>query len=107
MATPRHSQLVRKPQLTGIEIRVPSEGRTFAALGSLLSDEGVFVATYQAVPNGTEIILELALADGPLHVEGTVTETDTVPGSVGFYVTFDEIAQRDRERLAGRAVATG
>ncbi|MCA9586907.1 MAG: hypothetical protein KC657_16250 [Myxococcales bacterium] len=103
----RSSQLVRKPQLTGMEIRVPSDGRTFAALGSLLTSEGVFVASYQTVSEGTEIILELSLADGPLHVEGTVSSVDTLPGSVGFYVTFDAIADRDRARLDGPRAQTG
>jgi hypothetical protein len=96
----RNSGIVLKPLMVGAEIRVPAEGRAFAALASDVSAEGVFVATFHEVAEDTEVIVELSLPDGPLRAEGVVQRADERRGRVGFSILFEALTPSDAARFA-------
>ena len=96
------SGVVIKPMLMGIEVRVPAAARAFAALAGELSPDGVFVATFHELAPGTEVTVELALADGPLRAEGRVAEaavSDSRGSRTGLLIRFDAMSPSDRARL--------
>ncbi len=89
-----------------VEVQVPHEGRAFAALAGKLAAEGLFVSTFHSVREGTSVLLELTLPDGPLRVHGVVGRPPMV-GAAGFAVAFDALAPEGRARiLAATGLAT-
>ena len=96
--------------LIGVEVRVPAEERSFAALASHLSPDDVFITSFQPMREGTEVIVEIALPDGALRAEGTVTTPPPGRGTAGFVIAFDALAPADRTRLevacGARAIAS-
>jgi len=87
-----------KSSALAVEVRVPHEGRAFAALAGKLGTEGVFVSTFHSVREGTSVVVELTLPDGALLVHGTVARAPIV-GSAGFAVVFDDLPPESRARI--------
>ena len=54
------------------EVTLDSESHVFTGLVRDVSRGGVFVATYQPLPIGTAVLLELSLPDGRIEVHGKV-----------------------------------
>jgi hypothetical protein len=82
--------------MIAVEVMIPAEGRTFAALATHLSPEAVSVQTFQTIPVGGEVIVQIALPDGIAYCEGTIHRAD--PG--GLTITFDAVSPADRARIA-------
>lgn len=80
------------------EVTVPSLGTTFAALARSVRREGVFLPTFHVLEIGTRVVLELALPDGPLVVEGLVAALEP-DGVAGVTVDFVDVDDRDVARL--------
>jgi hypothetical protein len=91
-----------KSSALAVEVRVPHEGRAFAALASKLGTEGVFVSTFHGVREGASVMVELSLPDGPLLVHGTVARAPLV-GAAGFAVVFDDLPPESRARILAAA----
>ena len=91
-----------KASALAVEVKLPAEGRSFAALASKLTVEGVFVSTFHTVREGAAIFVELALPDGNVLVAGRVARPPML-GGAGFLVTFDELSPGDRARIADAA----
>ncbi len=87
-----------KSSALAVEVRVPHEGRAFAALANGLTVEGVFVSTFHSVREGTSVQVELTLPGGALSVHGTVSRAPMV-GGAGFAVVFDDLAPAERARI--------
>jgi hypothetical protein len=86
-------------KMIAVEVMLPTEGRTFAALARDLSPEAVSVQTFHTLPIGTEVIVQIALPDGIARCEGTVQHVE--PGDVT--IAFDAVAPADRARIARAA----
>jgi hypothetical protein len=86
-------------KMIAVEVLLPVEGRTFAALAQHLTPEAVAVQTFHAIPPGTEVVVQIALPDGVARCEGTVQRAD--PGFLT--IAFDAVSPTDRARIA-RAV---
>ncbi len=90
-----------KSTALAVEVRIPAEGRAFAALANQLSLEAVFVSTFHNVREGASVIVELTLPNGTARAEGTVARVcDPKTGAAGFSVAFNRIARQDHERIA-------
>ena len=79
-----------------VEVTLPSEGRTFAALATDLSPEAVSIQTFHPIAVGAEVVVQVALPEGLARCEGTVTGADG--GRVT--IAFDAVAPGDRARIA-------
>jgi hypothetical protein len=91
-----------------VEVKVPLEGRAFAALASRLTVEGVWVSTFHSLREGTAVKVDLCLpsdAGGSLHVQGQVGPKAT-SGGAGFWVGFHDVAPEAMARLHVAAGAT-
>jgi hypothetical protein len=82
-----------------VEVMLPGEGRTFAALANYLTPETVSVQTFQAIPVGTEVIIQIALPDGIAHCEGRVQHAE----GGHLTISFDAVSPVDRARIARAA----
>lgn len=80
------------------EVTVPSLGTTFAALARSVRRDGVFLPTFQVLDAGTRVVLELALPDGPLVVEGLVAASDA-DGDAGIAVDLIDVDDVEAARL--------
>jgi hypothetical protein len=87
-----------KSSALAVEVRIPQEGRAFAALAGKLATEGVFVSTFHGVREGTSVVVELTLPDGALLVHGIVGRAPIV-GAAGFAVVFDDLPPESRARI--------
>jgi hypothetical protein len=87
-----------KSSALAVEVRVPGEGRAFAALAGKLGIEGVFVSTFHGVREGTRVEVELTLPDGALLVHGAVGRAPIV-GAAGFAVVFGDLPPESRARI--------
>jgi hypothetical protein len=99
--------------IVGAEIHVPGDGRSFSALTSDLSPEGVFVSTFHPLADGTLVVVQLTLPGGALRTRGVVSLSarwssswrESTHGSVsvrervGFRVDFEPLAPEDDARL--------
>jgi hypothetical protein len=95
-----------KSSALAVEVRVPQQGRAFAALANKLTVESVFVSTFHTVPEGTSVVVEMPLAgDGPVVVVGQVLRAPMV-GAAGFAVMFHNVSPGDRARILAAAGAT-
>jgi hypothetical protein len=98
-----------KASALAVEVRIPEEGRAFAALAAHLTTGGVFVSTFHAVSRGAHVALEIALPGGEVRATGTVREIADVrasgDGGAGFRVTFDGLRTEDVARIEAFAGA--
>jgi hypothetical protein len=79
------------------EVRVPSEGTWFAALIAGVRPDGLFLSTFQDLPSGIAVIVELSLPDGPVTIDGVVAHHED--DGPGVRVTFDAITEDVRARI--------
>ncbi len=92
----------RRAPAIAVEVRVPAFGIWFAAIAATVRADGMFLSTFQDLPRGTRVELEIAVPGGPpIEVSGIVCD-DPFEG-VGIEVAFDELDIASRDRLEGLA----
>ena len=84
------------------EVSLASDSQFFAGLTGNISKGGLFVATYQPMPIGSAVKMQIALPDGDLQATGVVrwireASSGALPG-VG--VAFDPLDDTSAERIA-------
>lgn len=79
------------------EVRVPSEGTWFAALAASVRPDGLFLSTFQELPAGTSVVVELSLPDGPAIVDGVVAHHEG--DGPGVRVAFESLDDELRARI--------
>ena len=84
------------------EVSLASDSQFFTGLTGNISKGGLFVATYQPVPIGSAVTMQIALPDGELKATGVVrwireATSGALPG-VG--VAFDPLDTASAERIA-------
>lgn len=86
-----------------VEINLASDSQFFSGLAGDISEGGLFVSTYRALPIGSAVDLEFSLpgSDAPLHARGVVRwlreHSTGQPRGVG--IAFDALSEEDRERI--------
>lgn len=85
-----------------VDVGMHSDSHFFTGLSGDLSEGGVFVATYRAVPVGSKLELDLPLPDGTIRVLGVVrwTRPASDDAKPGIGVAFEQLAEEDRKRIA-------
>lgn len=91
----------RRAPAIAVEVRVPAFGTWFAAIAATVRPEGMFLSTFQEVPKGTRVEVQIALPGGPpIDVAGVVSE-HPIEG-VGIDIAFDDLDAASRDRLRDR-----
>lgn len=85
----------RRPQVIAVEARLPKDGSWFAAVAVSLHTDGLVLSTFRELSAGTELILELALPNGALTIDGVVAEHE----QPGMRVAFSKLEGDARERI--------
>ena len=85
----------RRPQVIAVEARLPGDGSWFAAVAVSLHTDGLVLSTFRELSAGTELILELALPDGALTIDGVVAEHE----GPGMRVALSTLDGEARERI--------
>ena len=86
-----------------VDIHLASDSQFFSGLSGDISEGGLFLSTYRALPVGSAVDLEFSLpgSDSPLRARGEVRwlreHSPDQPRGVG--IAFDELAEDDRERI--------
>ena len=86
-----------------VEIIFASDSQFFSGLSGDISEGGLFLSTYRALPIGSAVDLEFSLpgSDAPLHARGVVRwlreHSTGQPRGVG--IAFDALGDEDRERI--------
>lgn len=94
--------VARRAHAIAVEVRVPALGIWFAAIAATVRSDGIFLSTFQDLPRGTRVELEIALPSGaPVHVAGVIAEHPLE--GIGIDVAFDSVDEDVRERLASLA----
>ena len=98
----KHEEQRTHPRVSmQIEIGLGSETHFFSGLSGDVSEGGVFVQTYQEIPVGSEVELELKLPTGQLTTHGTVrwhrSKSDSAPPGVG--VAFEALTDDARSAI--------
>lgn len=91
----------RRATAIAVEVSVPAFGIWFAALAATVGPDGLFLSTYQEVPKGTRVDVEVALPSGPVVVSGVVAE-HPIDG-VGIAIAFEDLDAAARDRLEALA----
>src|SRR5688572_7624253 len=86
------------------EVRVPSEGTWFAALIASVRPDGLFLSTFQDLPRGTAVIVELFLPDGRVMIDGVIEHHEG--DGPGVRVAFDALAEDVRTRIEAIAIGS-
>jgi uncharacterized protein (TIGR02266 family) len=85
----------------GVDISLSSESTFFVGITGDLSEGGVFVVTYQAVPKGAALDLEFRLPKVTVHARGRVRwfrrATEDTPPGVG--IAFTAMSTPDRKQI--------
>jgi uncharacterized protein (TIGR02266 family) len=77
-----------------VEVTLDSESQLWTGLTSDVSRGGVFIATWRAIPVGTELLIELALPDATVRAAGRVRwRRDACEGgpAPGIGIAFEHI----------------
>lgn len=87
-----------------VEVSFGSDSQFFAGLSGDISEGGLFIATYRAVPIGARLEVDLALPDGKVHVAGQVRwarpASDGTPPGIGLaFVDLSPDARASIERF--------
>lgn len=81
-----------------VEVSVPAFGIWFAAIAATVRPEGIFLSTFQEVPKGTRVEVEIALPGStPVKVAGIVGE-HPIEG-IGIDIAFEELDADARARI--------
>jgi type IV pilus assembly protein PilZ len=86
-----------------VDIHLASDSQFFSGLSGDISEGGLFLSTYRALPVGSAVDLEFSLpgSDSPLRARGAVRwlreHAPDQPRGVG--IAFEELADEDRERI--------
>lgn len=89
---------VRRNHAVGAEVRVPDLGLAFGALAASIRPTSLFLTTFQELPVGTSVIVELSLPDGPAVVDGIVAHADD-PAGLGLAIELVVADDDTRGRL--------
>ena len=83
------------------EVSLASDSQFFTGLTGNLSKGGLFVATYQSLPIGSQVTMQIALPDGELEATGTVRWIREVSSGAlpGVGVAFDLLDESDAARI--------
>jgi len=94
------------PRADGIvaEVRVPERGTSFVAIVSSLRDDGVLLWTSHELEPGTDVLVELDVPGGRLHVDGTVGESHVKNGLAIAFADLDDDARGRIESIAPGAL---
>lgn len=88
----------RRAPAIAVEVRVPAFGIWFAAIAATVRADGIFLSTFQEVPSGTRVEVEIALPDGaPVRVAGVVREHPLE--GMGIDIAFEDLETTIRERI--------
>jgi hypothetical protein len=91
----------RRVKAIAAEVRVPSEGTWFAALAASVRADGLFLSTFQELPAGTAVVVELSLPGGSVTVDGFVEHYDG--DGPGVRVAFEGLDEEIRSRIEASA----
>jgi hypothetical protein len=81
-----------------VEVSVPAFGIWFAAIAATVRPDGIFLSTFQEVPSGTRVAVEIALPEGaPVKVAGIVGEHPLE--GMGIDIAFRELDADSRARI--------
>ncbi len=82
-----------------VEIDLASESHFFAGLSGDLSEGGVFVETYRAIPIGSAVELEFSLPNGSVSTRGSVRwhRDASESSSPGVGIAFEDLPTRERD----------
>lgn len=87
-----------RPPAIAVEVSVPAFGIWFAAISATVRADGIFLSTFQEVPSGTRVEVEIALPEGdPVKVAGVVGE-HSLEG-IGIDISFDDLEEDVRARI--------
>ncbi|MBS2013292.1 MAG: hypothetical protein JST00_10420 [Deltaproteobacteria bacterium] len=89
---------LRRSHAVGAEVRVPDLGLAFGALAASIRPTSLFLTTFQELPVGTSVIVELSLPDGPVVVDGVVAQADD-PAGLGLAIQLEAVDDDMRGRL--------
>ena len=62
----------KRPSAVAAEVRVPSTGASFVALALGVRPDGISLATFHVLDEGTPVEIVLTLPDGHAFVEGRI-----------------------------------
>ncbi len=85
-----------------VEVSFASDSQFFVGLSGDLSEGGIFVATWRALPVASAVDLALSLPDGPVFARGHVRWVrDSVEGGAapGLGIAFEYLNPIDRARI--------
>lgn len=92
MPIPSHTPAI------AVEVSVPAFGIWFAAIAATVRADGIFLSTFQEVPSGTRVEVEIALPDGPpAKVAGIVGEHPLE--GMGIDIAFENLDATTRARI--------
>jgi hypothetical protein len=81
-----------------VEVSVPAFGIWFAAIAATVRPDGIFLSTFQEVPSGTRVEVEIALPEGaPVKVAGIVGEHPLE--GIGIEIAWGELEAETRARM--------
>lgn len=82
-----------------IEVTLGSESQFYAGLTGDVSEGGIFVSTYQAIPVGERVSVSFKLPNGETKATGVVRwmrpASEGAPPGLG--ISFDELSENGRE----------
>jgi hypothetical protein len=81
-----------------VEVSVPAFGIWFAAIAATVRPKGIFLTTFQEVPTGTRVEVEIALPEGDaVKVAGVVGEHPLE--GIGIDIAFEDLEPGTRARI--------
>ena len=81
-----------------VEVSVPAFGIWFAAIAATVRSDGIFLSTFQEVPSGTRVEVEIALPDGAaVKVAGIVREHPLE--GIGIDIAFEDLEPETRAQI--------
>jgi uncharacterized protein (TIGR02266 family) len=85
-----------------VEVSFTSDSNFYTGLTGNLSEGGVFVSTYQQLPEGSRVAIEFSLPSGVIQVKGIVRWTRKASEGVtpGVGVQFEDLSGDARVRIA-------
>lgn len=88
----------RRAPVIAVEVSVPAFGIWFAAIAATVRPDAMFLSTFQEVPTGTRVEVEIALPDGPpVKVAGIVGEHPLE--GMGIAIAFEDVERDARARI--------
>lgn len=88
----------RRAPAIAVEVSVPAFGIWFAAIAATVRTDGIFLTTFEELPSGTRVEVEIAIPEGePVKVSGIVGQHPLE--GVGIDIAFDDLASDVRARI--------